>query len=624
MESCPLLQKIDVSRNRITNIRNFRDLGHLQHLEEIDFRFNPIPIQDNRVAIIQALLFFHPFKPHFPNPEDNSTKKKNPFPEPKVSHHIPPSFFKKPQKRKTLKVKTKFMESSATSAGGTRDFPELKKIPSVSQSLNLRKHPSVDSINLSAIEKESNELRNSLSAPEGKKPRFMNNTISSLRHMAVPPDEQTVSTPTTLQKVASHRNLADDGDPASPMSKLRRSKTVMSTGLKKSEETKKKLITPYLAFAEQQEKMNQFMHHFEMSDMGPFLQSVSQLYQILNDPKSVIEKTKMCPVPRSYNTPFPMLKIINGKIMTIAEYMLAENEEIYDICAHHNRRLGKKLVLDPPIENGRKKILKFKMEFGNELLEKEFHNLNIEEYSSSSDDEDMNKQEADQPQFMDDDEDYIVRKNRVRRINKSKRECDVDYMLSIITKSHRDAIDLEEIGRTFGVKIGPDGRQLSINHEKWGHIERMLGGPIDIGFSETIRKGFSKNKRVTDEILGIKKEGTKQIDFRPFKEQLLDLSHDEVLKRMKRAELIQNIERWSDTVEYLKSIELNTVQNAEDEHALFTRLSERLTHRLETQKITLKPNAYLANDEVSKFYQYVFRSASLMCSIQLLQINSSN
>jgi Leucine-rich repeat (LRR) protein len=77
VESCPLLEKIDLSYNRINNIRQFLELGHLQRLEEVDFRMNPIPILENRIAIIQALLFYHPFKPMFPSPAES--RNRTPF-----------------------------------------------------------------------------------------------------------------------------------------------------------------------------------------------------------------------------------------------------------------------------------------------------------------------------------------------------------------------------------------------------------------------------------------------------------------------------------------------------------------------------------------------------------------
>ena len=52
---------IDISHNLISDILQLRDLGYLQELEDLHFDHNPIPCIENRTALIQKLLFFHPF-----------------------------------------------------------------------------------------------------------------------------------------------------------------------------------------------------------------------------------------------------------------------------------------------------------------------------------------------------------------------------------------------------------------------------------------------------------------------------------------------------------------------------------------------------------------------------------
>jgi hypothetical protein len=466
-------------------------------------------------------------------------------------------------------------------------------------------------------------------------PRFMNPTASSLRHMTInPKDEDDSKIPTTLSPAKSNDALSKG------IQKLRKAKTIINVfsafknskrsnnsgssnlmantsangGMSETDLTDKrrgKPATPYLAYADQQERMAKFMNNFEMSDMSLFLESITQLHQMYNDPKMIIERTKMCPVPRSYNTPFPMLKIVNGKTLSVGEYMLAENEEIFDICAHNNKKLGKKFVLDDSSNDGQKrKRLKFKMEFGNELKEKEFQSLKIEEAEDSDYETPRVGMNLDSFRSYDQ-EDFIVKKNRRHVQNKKEEEqFDANYLLDAITKSKTNIMALNDGNNNeFGgfVEDSNSYKTLQIPPGKWTAIQRRLPEPITINFGESIRRGFNKNRRHTDTILGI--ERTKKIEFRPFKTQILDMNYDEVIMKMKRAELKQNIEKWTETVSYLKSLELDVIPKDEDGNgstgssvntpAIFR--TSRGVYQ-EKKKPVFEEDAYLENDEVSKFF----------------------
>src|SRR5690606_11136115 len=79
-------------------------------------------------------------------------------------------------------------------------------------------------------------------------------------------------------------------------------------------------------------KMKKFLSKFVPCDMGPFLESVDTLLENMTTSQEVVDRMRRCPVPRAPDTPFPMLYILNGQEITIEEYLIAENEEIFDTC----------------------------------------------------------------------------------------------------------------------------------------------------------------------------------------------------------------------------------------------------------------------------------------------------
>lgn len=561
------------------------------------------------------MLFFHPFKPLFDHPSKASPRvtetiqnRENSPSDMKASRILTKSsstnnFFRK-SKKKNLKVKTKYMDTlSQLNPSGQQEGKGQRELKRQSSVNALKRYQSSDSISTNTIETLLPQNSNSPSpSNEGKIPRFMAPTASSLRHMVVTPQQE--------DNIHGGSSQFTEQSTKNGLQKLRKAKTIINifaamknnkTATEGSLDLKKPLpATPYLAYSEQQERMNLFMNNFEMSDMTPFLESIERLYQVIQDPKAIIEKAKMCPVPRSYKTPFPMLKILNAKVMSMGDYILAENEEIYDICAHHNKSIGKKFSLNAPLLDGKKR-LKFKMHFGKSLTEKELQNLNIEEHYSSSSDE-----QNDTELLKQEEEDPLVRKTRQKRLEENTRkDFDAEYLLNAIIKSKRGRMDKQSIGQSFGIYVD-DSNQIDfkLNANKWDSIQNMLPEPISIGFSEAIRRRFLKNKKISDEFLGIKRK-PRQIDFRPFKEQILDLSLEEVMTRMKRKELDQNIEQWSETVEFLKGVEVNTMGNGKNVH------NERLIQKLEEKakkESKMKGNfkneldIYLENDEISKFF----------------------
>ena len=89
------------------------------------------------------------------------------------------------------------------------------------------------------------------------------------------------------------------------------------------------------------------------------------------------------------------------------------------------------------------------------------------------------------------------------------------------------------------------------------------------------------------------------------------MTYDEVVMKMKRAELKQNVEHWTDHVNYLKNVELDTPKE-DDNGAPATpsvyrtstkRSSSFIDKKWDPVKSSRDEETYLENDEVSKFFQ---------------------
>src|SRR5690606_12725237 len=92
---------------------------------------------------------------------------------------------------------------------------------------------------------------------------------------------------------------------------------------------------------QEEKKMRDFLKDFNPCDMNPFLESVDRLHDKMHTTREIVDRTKPCPVPRDFNTPFPMLFLLNDQEITIEEYLIAENEEIFDICVNQSHRKEK-------------------------------------------------------------------------------------------------------------------------------------------------------------------------------------------------------------------------------------------------------------------------------------------
>lgn len=88
-------------------------------------------------------------------------------------------------------------------------------------------------------------------------------------------------------------------------------------------------------FEANKEKMkNLIFDRVSSVNMGPFIKSARVLHNSHKYPKQIISRIEPCPVPRSKTSAFPMLQKLNGKTITVEEVLVAENEEIFDICTH--------------------------------------------------------------------------------------------------------------------------------------------------------------------------------------------------------------------------------------------------------------------------------------------------
>lgn len=329
LKSCPRLMRLNVSNNKISDIRYLYPLSHLQHLEDLDISNNPIYLNQNRIALLQHLLFLSSFVPHQQETISQNNRKRE--------------FFTKENSQSPSSSKYRFMLQTQSSARRLSLSPSQSSSPTT-----LHRNQSIS------------KLRTSLSS-----------LTNSERLSSTSPQKQLLQRKEsgTEQKFATRDSKDSEFD--------------IEDEEQYSNETKpvdEELSDSYIFRKIQKMRPAEATMVSSTCNMHPFWQSVKQLTHI----KSTPQKTRSCPVPRDRNSPFPMLHVLNGLEVTVEEYLFAENEEVYDICA-------KSGTLNPQQKKSKDKDLENKIQNEDEGIDdgstfsqpKSFRRKNEYEYSKT-------------------------------------------------------------------------------------------------------------------------------------------------------------------------------------------------------------------------------------------------
>ncbi len=268
LTAVPLVAKLNLSHNEISNITCIYPLAHCQNLSELDVSNNRIPIAENRVALVQHLLFLPNFKPRV----NTSLEEKKPL--------FITALSQKPRFMLETQSSQRRLSLSPTSARGESGCSSPTTLHQNQSLLKLR------ASNLSPSQKKFQRRGSEVLEQAVKNRRKMNDNFYD------EDDEE------------------DSGriPPKTPEPDM----TEVDSLLK--EEKKKRL--PASAGTE------------TILNMYPFSQSV----RVLQQQRSSQGKQKgSFPVPRDPKTPFFKLKTLNGLAITLEEYLFAENEEVFDI-----------------------------------------------------------------------------------------------------------------------------------------------------------------------------------------------------------------------------------------------------------------------------------------------------
>ncbi|KAL0490830.1 leucine-rich repeat (LRR) protein [Acrasis kona] len=304
LKTCPNLVGLDISLNLISNITNLYPLAHMKKLEVLDISKNPLQLNDNRIAMIQHFLFLPNFKPRI-TPKAPSSPSKNFF----ITHYeASPSSPSSPN----------YMRGTANS---TRRFGLDSPTGSKGSPTTLNNNWSLD------------KLRNQIS--------FQDRRSLSPSHPRVSPvgipRKSAREKREEREKEPILRFDSDDDDPAPT--------TPTNSRVLYCEKEIDDMV-----FKNKKTKDNNIIKNVpSVCNMLPFSASVRNLKSKI--PSGI---SKSYNVPRDLTTPFPSLSILNGVKITVDEYLLAENEEVFDICTRtgtnnrfqHDDDVDKKEELD--------------------------------------------------------------------------------------------------------------------------------------------------------------------------------------------------------------------------------------------------------------------------------------
>uniref|UniRef100_A0A7S1PKS9 Leucine-rich repeat-containing protein 51 n=1 Tax=Percolomonas cosmopolitus TaxID=63605 RepID=A0A7S1PKS9_9EUKA len=387
----PQLQFVDLSNNRIPNLYDVLLLGHLPELRFLNLLGNPIGNIGNRPALIQELLFreWRPLEEEdgYFNSEDEEEEEPSPRTE-RLDSPLTPGT---PQLRMGSKIlhppnSSGTMKSSNTNSG--RGSPFTPKIggtyghrspgsraqgPSQRNTPNsLTRKARVIAGDVASVDSNEAETSRSVKRPRSARQYRASEDALSKRYGYVPSPKGTPRIKKVLEerpksaymkrtsaflnreKKSRSTNYGDSIPSTLSNSKyslknlqsMKKAKIIIDrTELDDHEEeasfTKestrdetKERGSPigYQAYEEKEDRMKQFLERFRPSDMRAFKDSLGHLLDSFKSTSEIIHRLKDIPVPRKANTPFPYLVTLNGRNISVEEYLIAENEEVFDIC----------------------------------------------------------------------------------------------------------------------------------------------------------------------------------------------------------------------------------------------------------------------------------------------------
>mmetsp|Transcript_7929 Transcript_7929/g.11762 ORF Transcript_7929/g.11762 Transcript_7929/m.11762 type:complete len:746 (-) Transcript_7929:35-2272(-) len=507
----PNLKKLDLSHNRLTVLPEIAGLGSLCWLEELNFENNPIPCVDNRAILILRLLLQFPFEPiHCGDilPDEQLV----------IEERQAQEEMEKLKKQQRLLNPGIRLNDQKEEEEDEEDQPQTYQTKALKRKYGYlptkRGKPNVKRISQRRL----------------KQKLFMKPTKASKAHKIKQRTTKYDTIPSTLSdssrydyKSMQHKsNVHDVTDEQldlfyenglSSFSQVR--DKVLSADASKPTSRNRQEVMNY------RDEMRQFRKQFRAAYFQPFKESLGHLAS--GKPADILYRLQDCPIPRPFDTPFPFLHVLNGRSISIEEYLQAENERIFQLCSGRQENLYHQHPIDPSI-----------------------HDLHLDDPIVEDDKPDTSNLKSREAYFVQSqrlhDEIHYQRMCRSKEdLNPVTTFSEARYKVSrypsmqkILDKSLSDEYTKIE-----------DYRDTEAGKKKWEPIERLLpeGYGIDINFSDILKWEHSQIRRRVRSFMSDKKSKKKQpgASHGSLKYQIESMTPSDIQTKLRKMDLSYSI-----------------------------------------------------------------------------------
>lgn len=578
------LQFLDLSNNKIPYLYDILILGHLKELKELNLLGNPIANIENRPALIQELLFreWRTLKEESNYNENIKDESPNNTINEEVS--LPTTPLNRIQSVHTLSpsnstitltnaLNSTFRSSTSNLLPQSPQSSQIEKkiydSDEESESETNRKRPN-SAIHLSEelLKKRYGYCPSPKGTPQIKKlmeqrPKsaYMKSTATFSNREKKMVAKNNEDMPSTLDM--SKYNLKQ-------LQKVKKEKPIIYR-----EEIDDFQEQDILQFEDNPKKLLNSIRNLEKnSETRPFKDSLLLLTDSFKSTSEIIHRLKDIPAPRSYQSYFPNLVTLNGRNISVEEYLMAENEEIFDICKTAPKKVRK---------------TKPEYEFAQDIIT---NDLPLEEEPTYI----TNKQDFSKSEELADTLNYI-RVNHFRQdISNVSTYSDARYkvrdhkdMMKILDKSCKaEYVEIDDYKNIKGTK-------------KWVKTFEQVSSDLgSINFNDVLRWEHQQIMKRANKLIGSKK---KNRSLHVSKHRYENLSFDQVETSMRKSELNLNITTTKRLVKpVLHHNPHQVTEFCKQERMHQRKLAKKKGHEFSQRLISLQVQKSHPEDDIVQFF----------------------